>query len=174
MRARFLLAVAASSGVIAVSIPPASAVSDAGRQAEVSKRGAEVMPFELKATTHIFTKTDDGGVQEVVAKNPKDSEQIRLIREHLHQIAGEFRKGDFSAPAQIHGMGMPGLAKLKHATPGEVDIRYRDLDNGGELRYSTRNASLVAALHQWFDAQLSDHGADAMTGQMHDQMTGRD
>jgi hypothetical protein len=25
----------------------------------------------------------------------------------------------------------------------------------------------VAALHQWFDAQLSDHGADAMAGHMH-------
>jgi hypothetical protein len=174
MRTHFLLAIAASCSVIAVSISPASAVSDASRQAEVSKRGAEVMPFELNATTHIFTKTDDGGVQEVVARNPKDTEQIRLIREHLRRIAGEFRKGDFSAPTQIHGMAMPGLAELKHAKPGEVDIRYRDLDNGAELRYSTRSASLVAALHQWFDAQLSDHGADAMAGHMHDHMMGRD
>ena len=135
-------------------------------------RGAEVMPFELNATTHIFTKTDDGGVQEVVVKNPQDTEQIRLIREHLRQIAGEFRKGDYSAPAQIHGQAMPGLAQLEHAKPGEVDIRYQDLDNGGELRFSTRNASLVAALHDWFDAQLSDHGADATAGHMHDQMMG--
>ncbi|MDE2003061.1 MAG: Spy/CpxP family protein refolding chaperone [Betaproteobacteria bacterium] len=149
-------------------------VAYASRQAEVSKRGAEVMPFELNATTHIFTKTDDGGVQEVVAKNPKDSEQIRLIRAHLRQIARELRKGDFSAPTQIHGMSMPGLAELKRAKSGEVDIRYRDVDNGGELRYSTHNASLVAALHQWFDAQLADHGADAMAGHMHDHMMGRD
>ena len=131
------------------------------------------MPFALKATTHIFTKTDDGGVQEVVAKNSQDTEQIRLIREHLRQIAGEFRKGDYSAPAQIHGQAMPGLAQLEQAKPGEVDIRYQDLDNGGELRFSTRNASLVAALHQWFDAQLSDHGADAMAGHMHDHKMGR-
>ena len=172
MRSSFVLAVAACCSAIALSAPAASAASDASRQAEVSVRGAEVMPFALKATTHIFTKTNDGGVQEVVAKNPQDTEQIRLIREHLRQIAGEFRKGDYSAPAQIHGQAMPGLAQLEHAKPGEVDIRYQDLDNGGELRFSTRNASLVAALHDWFDAQLSDHGADAMAGPMHDHMMG--
>ena len=172
MRSSFVLAVAACCSAIALSAPSASAASDASRQAEVSMRGAEVMPFALKATTHIFTKTDDGGVQEVVAKNPQDTEQIRLIREHLRHIAGEFRKGDYSAPAQIHGQAMPGLAQLEHAKPGEVDIRYQDLDNGGELRFSTRNASLVAALHDWFDAQLSDHGADAMAGHMHDHMMG--
>jgi hypothetical protein len=27
---------------------------------------------------------------------------------------------------------------------------------------------LVGALHKWFDAQLSDHGADAMEGHHHD------
>lgn len=173
MRSSFVIAVAACCSAVALSVPAASAASDRARQAEVSMRGGEVMPFALKATTHIFTKTDDGGVQEVVAKNPQDTAQIRLIREHLRQIAGEFRKGDFSAPAEIHGMAMPGLAELKRAKPGEVDIRYQDLDNGGELRYSTRNPSLVAALHSWFDAQLSDHGADAMAGHMHDQMMGR-
>lgn len=173
MRSSFVIAVAVCCSAIALSAPAASAASDRARQAEVSMRGAEVMPFALKATTHIFTKTDDGGVQEVVAKNPQDTAQIRLIREHLRQIAQEFRNGDFSAPAQIHGMAMPGLAALKHAKPGEVGIRYQELDNGGELRYSTRNASLVAALHQWFDAQLSDHGADAMAGYMHDHKMGR-
>jgi hypothetical protein len=172
MRSSFVLAIAACCSAIALTAPAASVASDASRQAEVSMRGAEVMPFALKATTHIFTRTNDGGVQEVVAKNSQDTEQIRLIREHLRQIAGEFRKGDYSAPAQIHGQTMPGLAQLEHAKPGEVDIRYQDLDNGGELRFSTRNASLVAALHDWFDAQLSDHGADAMAGHMHDHMMG--
>ena len=177
MRSGFVLAAVACCSAIALGAPAASAASDGARQAEVSTRGADVMPFALKATTHIFTKTSDGGVQEVVARNPHDTEQIRLIREHLHRIEQDFRNGDFSAPAQIHGKAMPGLAELRHARPGEVEIRYQDLDNGGELRYSTRNAALVAALHQWFDAQLSDHGADAMAGRMagpmHDQMMGR-
>src|SRR5204863_9805216 len=32
---------------------------------------------------------------------------------------------------------------------------------------STHTANLVAALHEWIDAQLSDHGADAHEGHEH-------
>jgi hypothetical protein len=35
------------------------------------------------------------------------------------------------------------------------------------LAYKTPDTSLVAALHPWFDAQLSDHGTDAMGGHIH-------
>jgi hypothetical protein len=170
MRSSLVIALAASCSLFAVRVSAASAAADPSRQAEVSVRGAEVMPFALKATTHIFTKTDDGGVQQVVAKNPQDTEQIRLIREHLQQIAHQFKAGNFSAPAQIHGEAMPGLSELRHAKPGEIAIHYQDLNNGGQVRYSTSNASLVAALHRWFDAQLSDHGADAMAGHEHGGM----
>jgi hypothetical protein len=30
-----------------------------------------------------------------------------------------------------------------------------------------RGCEAGAALHQWFDAQLSDHGPDAMAGHLH-------
>lgn len=137
------------------------------RQAEVSVRGANVMPFELKATTHLFSKKKDGGVQQVVAKNPKDQTQIRLIREHLKQIAVQFTKGDFSGPIHIHGSSMPGLNDLKRAKSGEIRVSYQNLSDGGQIEYTTANAPLIAALHQWFDAQLSDHGADAKEGHQH-------
>ena len=38
---------------------------------------------------------------------------------------------------------------------------------GAELTYRTADPKLVAALHKWFNAQLSDHGADAMAGHQH-------
>ena len=38
---------------------------DAQRQAEVAGRGKDVMPFSLAATTHVFTKTAEGGIQPV-------------------------------------------------------------------------------------------------------------
>lgn len=138
--------------------------ADPSRQAEVSARGANVMPFEWKA---LFSKKQDGGVQQVVAKNPKDQTQIRLIREHLKQIATQFTKGDFSAPTHIHGSSMPGLNELKKAKPGEIRFSYQNLSDGGQIEYSTANAQLIAALHQWFDAQVSDHGADAKEGHQH-------
>jgi hypothetical protein len=59
---------------------------------------------------------------------------------------------------------MPGLAQLKQARPGEISIQYRELFNGAQIRYATSNPALVPVLHQWFDAQLADHGADASEG----------
>ena len=150
---------------LAVATPLAGA-ADAARQAEVAKRGADVMPFDLKATTHVFTKTGSGGVQKVVAKDAADAAQVALVRRHLKQIRGEFLAGDFSAPAHIHGTDMPGLAELQAARPGQVAIGYREVPGGAELAYTTRSPKLVRALHEWFDAQLSDHGADAMAGDM--------
>lgn len=134
------------------------------RQAEVAGRGQDVMPFSLPATTHIFTKSAAGGVQQVVARKATDVAQVKLVRQHLRQIRQQFLQGDFSGPAHIHGHDMPGLAELKAARPGEIAIAYGDVEGGGELAYSTSQPALVAALHRWFDAQLSDHGKDAMAG----------
>ena len=125
------------------------------------------MPFDLKSTTHIFTKTDDGGTQRVVAKDSSNVEQVRLVRKHLQDIEAEFRAGDFSGPAHIHGDDMPGLAELRAGKRGDISIALRNVAGGAELTYRTGDAKLVAALHKWFDAQVSDHGADAMAGHRH-------
>ncbi len=125
------------------------------------------MPFNLMATTHIFTKTAEGGAQRVVAKNAADAEQVTLVREHLHEIQQQFLQGDFSGPAHIHGQDMPGLDTLRSAKPGQMAIDYREVDGGAELTFRTSDPVLVGALHQWFDAQLFDHGPDAMEGHPH-------
>jgi len=147
--------------------PVAAQVASPQRQADVATRGADVMPFSLEATTHVFTKTADGGTQRVVAKHGADARQVELVREHLRDIRREFSTGDFSGPSYIHGKDMPGLAALAAAKPGQIAIAYRDGAGGAELRFRTGDPTLVAALHEWFDAQLSDHGADAMAGHHH-------
>jgi len=137
---------------------------------DVAMRGAQVMPFSLERTTHIFSKSVDGGVQQVIVKDSADSEQIQLIREHLAEISQKFSLGDFSAPETIHGDKMPGLAALKGAQPGQIQIRYRELTNGAEITYTTRQKELIEAIHQWFDAQLSDHAHHAVPDHMQHQM----
>lgn len=131
--------------------------ADPARLDAVAERGRQVMPFDLEKTTHVFTPTEDGGRQEVVAKDPADAEQIRLIRAHLAEIAAAFGQGDFSGPARIHGDAMPGLAALRAAPPGRVEYRYQALPDGARIDYVSRDADLVEAVHRYFDAQLSDH-----------------
>ena len=84
--------------------------ADEKRLDEVAERGIHVKPFDLEKTTHGFSKTANGGIQQVIAKDKSDTEQIQLIRDHLSEISEEFRQGDFSKPAHIHGGDMPGLA----------------------------------------------------------------
>ena len=154
--------------VIPASLPFHAQAGDAKRIAEVAERGGDVMPFDLKATTHVFTKTNQGGVQSVVAKNPGDTAQVDLIRKHLKHIQTQFAKRDFSDPSHIHGEEMPGLRQIEEAKSGQIKMTYANLPAGAKVTYSTSEPGLVKALHAWFDAQLSDHGADAMAGHHRD------
>jgi hypothetical protein len=58
---------------IALAKPFSAMAAATQQQAEVAKRGKDVMPFSLKATTHVFVKTAAGGVQRVVVKMPPTS-----------------------------------------------------------------------------------------------------
>ncbi len=130
------------------------------RQRQVAERGSEVMPFDLEATTHVYEKTENGGVQEVVADDPDDAENVAAIREHLKEEAEAFSRGEFSDPASIHGEQMPGLAELE-AGAHRVGVRYEKVPDGARIVLTSEDPELVAAVHDWFDAQLSDHGDDA-------------
>ncbi len=130
------------------------------RQAQVAEDGATVMPFDLASTTHIFQKLEQGGLQQVIVKDPKDLDQIKLIRTHLAEEAQRFQHGDFHDPAQIHSMNMPGLHELMMEAK-QITIQYSELPNGAQILYTTTTPALVTAIHAWFDAQLADHGQDA-------------
>jgi hypothetical protein len=133
----------------------------AQRQAEVAEAGSMVMPFDLDRSTHVFEKTDFGGIQ-VVASDDGDVEQVRLIREHLAEEAERFAQGDFHDPAMIHGDDMAGMHALVMGHD-RVTIVYRDVQDGGEIRYETDDEALIQAIHDWFDAQVSDHGEHAQS-----------
>lgn len=137
--------------------------ADPVRLDEVVERGAKVMPFSLDKTLHIFDKTGTGGIQQVVAKDAGDQDQIALIRQHLADIAARFVQGDFSGPVRIHGQDMPGVKELS-AGAAQVRFTYRDLPNGGQIEYVTKAPELVEAIHRYFDAQLSDHARHAVSG----------
>jgi hypothetical protein len=140
----------------------ASLAQDSSRQDEVAKRGADVMPFSHIATLHVFAKTDDGGTLRLIVRDPADTQQIQMVRAHLRDMRGRFEKGDYSGPSHIHGDAMPGLAELKAAKPGQIAVSYKDVADGAELEYRTSDPKLITALHAWIDAQLSDHGRDAV------------
>lgn len=152
-----LLAVSCTDGVRGSDASPTSG------QAEMAERASQVMPFDLDATRHTFTKMDTGGVQLVVAKDPSDRDNIDLIRSHAEREASAFGAGDFGDPAAIHGMDMPGLDELQ-ARAAEIEVRYASLPAGARITYTADDPTLVRALHNWFDAQTMDHSMPGMGG----------
>ena len=118
------------------------------------------MPFDMLKTVHIFKMTEYGGIERVLAKDPNDIEQVILIQEHLEQESERFQHGDYSDPAKLHGINMPGLKELQAGTAG-IKISYKALSAGAEISFETTDIHLLTAIHRWFGAQLSEHGADA-------------
>lgn len=148
-----------SIGILLVSAAaPAAEPVGSERVEEVQQQSREAVPYSLDQTLQSFTKTVHGGVQHVVVKPEADKEQIKLVQEHLRELTNQFRKGDFSATQRVHGADMPGLAQLKKAALDDIKYEYESLPNGAQIHFSTEYPQYVQALHEWFDAQSSDHG----------------
>jgi hypothetical protein len=129
-------------------------------QDHVHYMSSGVMPFDMTRTTHVFKMTESGGIQRVIVKDRADAGQITLIRQHLREEAGRFERGDYSDPAKLHGATMPGITQLQHGAD-RVKVTYSDLPDGAEITFDTPDLHLLTAIHRWFGAQLSEHGADA-------------
>jgi hypothetical protein len=74
--------------------------------------------------------------------------------------AERFQGGDFHDPAMIHGDDMAGLHTLVTGAD-QISIVYSELPDGAQILYTTEDGDLVSAIHQWFDAQVLDHGSHA-------------
>jgi hypothetical protein len=138
----------------------ASLASAQTQQEHVHNSAHTVMPFDMSKTLHIFRMTEQGGVQRVVIRDPSDRAQVPLIQQHLKHEAEQFRNGDYSDPGALHGKDMPGLQDLQTAK-SQVVVSYAARPDGAEITFATEDRRLLTAIHRWFGAQLSEHGADA-------------
>ncbi|MEP6939631.1 MAG: hypothetical protein ABI846_07695 [Rudaea sp.] len=144
---------------LAVSV---GAVGGETPQEHVHHESANVMPFEMAKTLHVFRMTELGGEQRVIVRGGADrAAQIRMIREHLLKLRERFAAGDYGDPATLHGARMPGLGELRVGA-ARVHVGYADLPDGAALTFETRDPHLLTEIHRWFGAQLSEHGADAV------------
>lgn len=129
-------------------------------QERVHGMSHNVMPFDIAKTIHIFKMTESGGIEQVLVRDPRDTDQIALIRRHLEHEAGKFQRGDYSEPAKLHGSDMPGLKELEE-NASQIRVSYSELSRGAQITFKTKDLRSLTAIHRWFGAQLSEHGADA-------------
>ena len=70
----------------ALSLAPQTATqhdAHAQHRADMDHRGQQAMGFDQARIRHTFAAAERGGVIEIVAKDPKDSETVARIRGHL-------------------------------------------------------------------------------------------
>lgn len=155
---RGVLGVARAAGaLVVISI---STVFAQTTQEHVHQMAHAVMPFDIVGSVHVFKMTESGGVLKVIAKDADAIDQIALIQQHLRHQAENFQQGDYTAPATLHGEAMPGLRDLQ-AGAADIRVSYKELSKGGEISFEASAIHLITAIHRWFGAQLSEHGADA-------------
>lgn len=153
----FKSVIKASVLLLPLSVPAVFAQTPQERAHQMSYM---VMPFNMSKTIHIFKMTETGGIEKVLARDPRESGQIALIRQHMKLEAEKFQRGDYSDPARLHGKDMPGLAELE-VNAARIKITYAELPAGAQITFTTHDLHLLTAVHRWFGAQLSEHGADA-------------
>ncbi|TCO82713.1 hypothetical protein EV699_104105 [Plasticicumulans lactativorans] len=144
--------------LLACAVTPAPAQMT--QQEHVHQMSHGVMPFDVSRSVHIFRMTEQGGVQRVIARDAGAGEQIALIQQHLAHEAERFQNGDYSDPAKLHGPAMPGIRELQEGA-SRIRVSYTALPDGAEITFETTDIHLLTAVHRWFGAQLSEHGADA-------------
>ena len=144
---------AALPALLAAQTTPAPG---ADHHAAVNERGDHVMGFDHDKTTHHFRLTKSGGVIEVSANDPKDTESRDAIRQHLGHIVKMFSEGDFNAPMLIHGQVPPGVPEMKQKIK-LIQWKAVDTKAGGSIVIASKDAGAVAAIHAFLRFQIEDH-----------------
>ncbi|HEX8087811.1 MAG TPA: hypothetical protein VF762_03095 [Blastocatellia bacterium] len=122
----------------------------------VNSRGDRAMGFSHNKATHHFRLTRDGGMVEVTANDPEDTQSSDQIKKHLELISRLFAEGDFSKAMMTHGKTPPGVDVMTRMK-SEIVYKYEGTGRGGRVRVSTKNPEALAAIHEFLRFQIRDH-----------------
>ena len=142
----------------AAAIAAARGASDDSAFRDVQRRGAGVMGVDQYTSAHVFESLPHGG--RIILERPStgDTAGIRTIRAHMREIAGQFRRGDFSAPFLVHAQAVPGTPEMARLA-ATIDYVAADRPRGAELRLTTRDPAALDAIHEFLAFQRADHRA---------------
>ena len=119
-------------------------------------RGAQAMGFDQERTVHHFLLYEDGGAIDVAVKEASDHANLHAVRQHLQQIAGLFKAGDFGKPALTHAQQVPGTVDMTRLKD-RITYQYEETPAGGRVRIVTRDADALSAVHAFLHFQIEDH-----------------
>ena len=160
-RFRNVIAVAAAAAWLSAPAgaqqPPQGQAHDHdAHHRDMLTRGAEAMGFDQERTVHHFLLYEDGGAIDVAVKEASDQANLQAVRQHLQDIAGLFKAGDFGKPALTHAQQVPGTVEMTRLKD-RITYQYEETPAGGRVRIVTRDAAALAAVHAFLHFQIEDH-----------------
>jgi len=125
-------------------------------ETEMNERGGKGMGFSQRATTHHFLLKADGGVIQVEANDPADSNGRSEIRGHLAHIAESFANGDFAIPMFVHDAVPPGVPEMRQLRE-KINYSFEEISGGGRLVISSSNQAAREAIWKFLRFQIQEH-----------------
>jgi hypothetical protein len=137
-------------------VPFWSEASPQHDDASMNNRGDHVMGFGQDKTTHHFELTKAGGIIQVRANDPTDSETRDHIRMHLQHISKAFAAGDFQDPMEVHAEVPPGVPVMQQLK-STIAYHYESVSRGGRVVIQTQDANALEAIHEYLQYQIRVH-----------------
>jgi len=131
-------------------------MKNAGHYKGVDKRGDEAMGFSHEANTHHFLMFQDGGAIRVLSNDPKDQDDLKMVRDHLKMITGMLAAGDFHVPMFIHDTTVPGTQTMKRLK-SDIAYKYEEVPGGAQVRITTANPKALLAIYNFMRFKIKDH-----------------
>ncbi len=158
------LALTAALGSTGCGRRPGAAAGDSA-YAAMQDRGQAVMGVDQYASRHVFEDFPDGGRIVLDVDDPSDSTGIATVRNHMREVAADFRAGDFRKPMMVHAQVVPGTDRMG-ALRDHLRYEVTDRPRGAEVRIRSDDAAAVAAVHDFLAFQRMDHRAGGHEGMM--------
>jgi hypothetical protein len=124
-------------------------------QASDAPSAAETGSFDVRAVSQVLTRISNGTIRRVTANESSDARQIGLIRANLKKQAEQFSNGTLPSPSRPGAAPVAGFSTLQAAAPGELHGQYFEVRAGAEIRYTSDDPSLAAALQLWLESESS-------------------
>lgn len=118
----------------------ATLVADVARTTQTWTRLADGMSLAAIATDSSGARVDPKKVS---------ADATKRIRRYLRHQRTEYLRANYSDP-RFGKKDLPGRADLEFGTShNSLNVRYRDLPGGGELRWITKDSVMLDSLNEW-------------------------
>ena len=123
---------------------------------EMNARFSRAVGVSLDKMVLHYYLVKNGGVVELVAKDPADAATIESIQKYLQNQKDLWEKGKENVVTEIHGK-FPEPAVTMKKLRNEITFYMAKTDNGGVLRMFSINDQARVAIQDYLKFEISEH-----------------